>query len=60
MLYSEVKHTESEGGFCMGYKIEAALSRHPKQHRRIIVTDSSLISLAAKGLDHEALTLARQ
>lgn len=32
---------------------ENAPAHHPKQRRRIIVTDSSLISLAAKGMDSE-------
>lgn len=32
---------------------ESAPSRHPNQRRRIIVTDNSVISTAAKGLDSE-------
>ncbi|MBI5960124.1 MAG: hypothetical protein HY866_15395 [Chloroflexi bacterium] len=32
---------------------DKAPSRHPKQRRRIIVTDSHMISFAAQGLDSE-------
>ncbi len=30
-----------------------APARHPLQRRRIIVTDSNIVSMAAQGLDHE-------